>query len=100
MRRINMTDLLPDAPASRPTVPQARLDQMRATAQELEATFLAEMLKHTGFGEARDAFGGGPGEEQFASLLRMEHARALAETGGIGLAESVFRSLLARETVP
>lgn len=77
---------------------RAQPDQdLRAVAQELEASFLAEMLKHARFGEARGSFGGGAGEDQFASLLRTEHARALAENGGIGLAESIFESLLARQ---
>lgn len=73
------------------------LESLRALAQDLEASFLAEMLKHAGFGDSRESFGGGAGEDQFASLLRAEHARALADQGGIGLAESLFQSLLARE---
>lgn len=77
-------------------VSPAREEELRAAAMELEAGFLAEMLKQARFGEARDAFGGGAGEEQFASLLRMEHARALAARGGVGLAESIFRALVDR----
>ncbi len=71
---------------------------LRDVARELEASFLAEMLKHAGFGESRESFGGGIGEEQFASLLRTEHARALTDRGGIGLAESLFRALVARSS--
>ncbi|OAN69324.1 chemotaxis protein chel [Jannaschia sp. EhC01] len=72
--------------------------QMREVAEDLEAAFLAEMLKHAGFGEARDheSFGGGIGEEQFSSMLRDEHSRALSAIGGIGLAESIFDSLVRR----
>ncbi len=73
--------------------------ELRQVSQELEASFLAEMLKHAGFGETRGSFGGGAGEEQFASLLRTEHARALAERGGIGLAEQIFQSLLERQAI-
>ena len=73
---------------------------LRDVAQELEASFLAEMLKHAGFGESRDSFGGGVGEEQFASLLRAEHARALVERGGIGLAQSLYTALVARGDRP
>lgn len=69
-------------------------EALREVAQDLEAAFLAEMLKHAGFGEARESFGGGIGEEQMTSLMRTEHARALAEQGGIGLAESIFQSLV------
>lgn len=69
---------------------------LRATAQALEAQFLAEMLKSAGLGEARDAFGGGIGEEQFASFLRGEQATAMARNGGIGLAESIFEAMKRR----
>ena len=62
-------------------------------AQQLEASFLSEMLKSAGFGAAREALGGGVGEEQFASLLRDEHARALVDRGGIGLAQNLFEAL-------
>ncbi len=62
-------------------------------AEELEAAFLAEMLSHAGFGAARDSFGGGIGEEQFASFLRTEQAKGLVAKGGIGLAEHFVRSM-------
>ena len=64
-----------------------------AKAQELEATFLAEMLRHAGLGEADSAFAGGVGEEQFASFLRNEQALAMARSGGIGLAETLFNAM-------
>ncbi len=66
---------------------------MRRAAEELEATFLAEMLKPMGANSARDSFGGGIGEEQFASFLRQEEARAMVHGGGIGLAESIFQAM-------
>lgn len=84
---------------ARPLVPPAgngRTDQdqaIRAAAQALEATFISEMLKGTGLGEARDAFGGGIGEDQFASFLREEQSKLIADRGGFGLAESIFQSL-------
>ena len=59
-----------------PPKPESRNQELMRLSQELEATFLAEMLKHAGFGESRASFGGGVGEDQFASLLRGEHARA------------------------
>ncbi|SFD66924.1 Rod binding protein [Roseivivax sediminis] len=66
---------------------------LRDAAVGLEAQFLSEMLKAARFGKAPDAFGGGAGEDQFASLLRDSHARQLAEAGGIGLAEQIFNML-------
>lgn len=62
-------------------------------AQELEVSFLSEMLKAAGFGEARQTFGGGAGEEQFSSFLREAQAREMVRAGGIGLAEQFFNAL-------
>lgn len=73
---------------------------LRRVAEELEANFLAEMLKHAGFGEERRTFGGGVGEAQFASFLRSEHSRALVERGGIGLSQSLFEALVSRQSPP
>jgi Rod binding domain-containing protein len=70
--------------------------RLRAVARDLEASFLATMLASAGLGQTREAFGGGPGEEQFSSFLTAETARALVDRGGIGLAESLFDALKAR----
>lgn len=67
--------------------------KLRDVAQKLEANFLAEMLKHSGFGEARGSFGGGAGEDQFGSFLRQAYADDIAKTRGIGLAEHIFEAL-------
>lgn len=66
---------------------------LRAVARELEASFLAEMLKSAGLGKSRESFGGGEGENQFASFLVQEHAKALVDAGGIGLSEAIFEAL-------
>jgi Rod binding domain-containing protein len=70
---------------------------LRQAAVALEAQFLTEMLKSAGLGETPDGFGGGIGEEQFASLLRDEQAGAMARHGGIGLAESIFEAMKRRQ---
>ena len=36
----------------------------REAAEQLETAFVAEMLKSAGFGESRETFGGGAGEEE------------------------------------
>ena len=71
---------------------------LQEAAKKLEATFLAEMLKSTGLGKSRDSFGGGTGEDQFASFLVQEHAQAMVDAGGIGLAESLYNALKERQT--
>ena len=71
-------------------------EALRQVARDLEATFLAEMLAVAGLGEMPETFGGGVGEEQFASMLRQEQARIIASGGGIGLAETIFHALKER----
>ncbi|MEM8957492.1 MAG: rod-binding protein [Pseudomonadota bacterium] len=72
------------------------LDKLRAAAVDLEASFLAEILKSAGLGESQGSFSGGVGEAQFVSFLRREQAEQMAQTGGIGLAEQIFESLKGR----
>lgn len=69
-------------------------DSIQRAANELEAAFLAEMLKSAGLGKTPEGFGGGVGEDQFASFLREAQAKAMVEAGGIGLAEHVFNALV------
>jgi len=83
-------------PAVKPPTPQSDT-RLRQVAQELETTFIAEMLKNAGLGETRSAFGGGHGEDQFASFMRDEQARQMVHAGGIGLTESLFQALKDRQ---
>lgn len=76
---------------------ETRRAQLTEVAVALEASFLAEMLKHGGQGKARDSFGGGAGEDAFSGLLAREQAGLLAAGGGIGLAEHIVESLMKRE---
>lgn len=82
---------------SQTPIPDSRETAMRKLAVELEASFLAEMLKFGGLGESRDSFNGGVGEEAFSSMMVREQATLMAEGGGIGLAEHIVKSLLRRE---
>jgi Rod binding domain-containing protein len=75
----------------------ARAQELRDVAKAFEASFLAEMLKASGLGESRSEFGGGAGEDAFASMMVDEQAQLMVERGGIGLSESIFQSLWARE---
>ena len=79
-----------------PRIPPSQDQALRDAARELEANFLAEMLKSAGVGKTREMFGGGAGEDQFASFMRMEQARQMASNGGIGLAESLYNALKER----
>jgi Rod binding domain-containing protein len=70
--------------------------ELRAVADQLEASFLAEMLKSAGFDQSRDSFGGGAGEDQFSSFLVQAQAEKMVAAGGIGLGESLFNALKGR----
>ena len=70
--------------------------ELRVAAEAFEAAFLAEMLTHAGLGRTPEAFGGGHGEDAFASLLVREQAQLLTARGGIGLADAIHAALAAR----
>ena len=69
---------------------------MRQAAENLEATFLSEMLKSAGLGAQKGSFGGGIGEDQFSSFLREAQAKDMVRAGGIGLAEALFEAMNAQ----
>ena len=93
-----MSAIDPTGAAALPSLPSTTLrdEKLREAARELEANFLAEMLKSAGVGKTPEAFGGGAGEDQFASFLRLEQAREMVNAGGIGLAQSLFEALKER----
>ena len=83
--------------AASPRALTGRDEKLWTLARDLEASFLAEMLKSAGVGKPRDTFGGGAGEDQFSSFLVREYAEAATQSGGIGLRESIYRSLAGQE---
>ncbi|MBP0483355.1 rod-binding protein [Sagittula salina] len=91
---MELPSISPDAASPRGRLSAEQQEKkLRAAAMELEANFLAEMLKAAGVGKPPETFGGGAGEDQFASLMRLEQARELSASGGIGLAESIYHAL-------
>lgn len=76
-----------------PLSPLPTPSPLRAKAAEMEAAFLSQMLQAAGLGAPSKDFGGGTGEEQFASFLREAQAKAIVQSGGLGLTEALFRSM-------
>jgi peptidoglycan hydrolase FlgJ len=76
-----------------PLFPSRIPDPTARKAQEFEATFLAEMLRHAGSGPMAGAFGGGLGEAQFHSLLVRAQADAIVSAGGLGLADQIAQRM-------
>jgi peptidoglycan hydrolase FlgJ len=91
MTEVSLTRSLP------PATPTKRDQALWKAAQQLEVSFLSEMLKSAGLGSPRETFGGGIGEEQFGSFLRNAQAESMVKAGGIGLAESLFETLKSRD---
>lgn len=74
---------------------QAKRSQIRQTAEEFEATFLAQMLKPMFENLSTDGmFGGGFGEQMYRSMLTDEMGKSIAAAGGVGLADTVQREML------
>ena len=84
---------------SNPSQITARNPKLLRAAQELEASFLSEILKSSGLASPSQAFGGGVGEQHFSTFLVREYASIIAENGGLGMAEAIYQSLLEGGTV-
>ena len=82
-------------PANQP--PQAPQDAaLFDLAKKFEATFLTEMLRHTGLGKSPEGFDGGAGEARFSGFLVEAYAEQLSDSGQIGLADQIYSDLVAR----
>jgi len=75
--------------------PQAR---MHAQAQSFEATFLNSMFQHMYDGVGGDGpFGNSQGVGPWRSFLTDQYAKSFVKAGGIGIANAVYKQMLARQ---
>lgn len=82
--------------------PSARTDvnntKARASAEEFESVFLSNMFNQMFTGIDGDGpFGGGGKAGVWRSFLTDEYAKSFARAGGIGIADHVYRALLAQQ---
>jgi hypothetical protein len=69
-------------------------DPVWKAAKEFEALMLSEMFTHMFSGIKSDGlFGGGHAEETYRTFLMQSYGESVAENGGIGLAEAVYRDI-------
>jgi Rod binding domain-containing protein len=69
-------------------------------AQDFEAMFIAQMLKPMFQSLSTEGmFGGGKGEEAYRSLLVEEYGKAIANAGGVGIADQVKAEMLKLQEV-
>lgn len=64
-------------------------------AKDFESFFLSQMLDQISKGIASDGlFGGGHAEQVFKGLLNQEYGKAIAKSGGVGIADMVRTEML------
>jgi peptidoglycan hydrolase FlgJ len=87
----------PDALANPNAQPNAKA-KARANAVEFEGVFLnsmfSQMLTST---NGEGPFGGGGAGGVWRSFLTEEYSKSFAKAGGIGLADDIYRSLIAHQ---
>lgn len=72
----------------------------RKAAEDFESIFIQQFVEQMWSGVETDgAFGGGNGEKVFRSLLNEEYAKNIASSGGIGLADNVYREIIKLQEV-
>jgi Rod binding domain-containing protein len=70
----------------------------RNAATDFEAVFLNSMFAQMFTGlDGEGPFGGGAGAGVWRSFLSEEYAKTFAQAGGIGIADHVYRALLAQQ---
>lgn len=83
---------VPDAAKNAKATPEVKA---RAQAKEFEQVFLSSMLNQMFAGlETSGPFHGGAGEETWRGMLVDRYAEQIAKSGGIGVADAVYRQLL------
>ena len=70
----------------------------RAAAQDFEAVFLNSMFQHMFTGiDGEGPFGGSGATGVWRSMLTDEYSKSFAKAGGIGIADQVYRTLMAQQ---
>jgi Rod binding domain-containing protein len=70
----------------------------RSTAIDFEAQFLNSMFNQMFTGIDGDGpFGGGPAVGVWRSFLSEQYAKSFAKAGGVGIADHVYRALIAQQ---
>ncbi|HTT46756.1 MAG TPA: flagellar assembly peptidoglycan hydrolase FlgJ [Pseudolabrys sp.] len=92
---LDLVNLAPKAPGKLTANGQAKA---RAAAQDFEAVFLNSMFQHMFTGvDGEGPFGGQGATGVWRSVLTDQYAKSIAKAGGIGIADQVYRSLIAHQ---
>jgi Rod binding domain-containing protein len=95
LRPLDLLNAKTPAAGKLPTDNQAKA---RATSQDFEAVFLNSMFKQMFTGvEGEGPFGGNGATGVWRSFLTDEYAKSFAKAGGIGIADQVYKTLIAQQ---
>jgi len=90
-------DLLTNSTAQTKLAPTTQA-KARAAARDFEAVFLNSMFQHMFTGiEGEGPFGGSGAVGVWRSMLTDEYSKSFAKSGGIGIADQVYRTLMAQQ---
>jgi Rod binding domain-containing protein len=74
-------------------------DKMRAQAQDFESMFVSSMMQHMFTGIGNDGpLGSAPSVGPWRSMLTDQYAKGIVKAGGLGLANQIYKAILARQT--
>jgi len=76
------------------------IQQARQVSEDFEAVFIGQMLQplFQNLG-AEKPFGGGQSESMWRSMQVDEYGKAIAKSGGIGIADHVFKEILKMQEI-
>ena len=85
----------PTKAAPTPSVARGDVAGARKTAEDFAAFFFSQSFENIFGNMSSDSmFGGGSAESVYKSLLTQEYGKAVARTGGLGIADAVQREIL------
>jgi len=97
---LSALDLLNINPPAAGKLSAAGKAKAHAAAQDFEAVFLNSMFQHMFAGvDGEGPFGGQGATGVWRSVLTDQYAKAIAKSGGIGIADQVYRSLMAQQEI-
>jgi Rod binding domain-containing protein len=77
--------------------PQAQ-EKAKAASRDFEAVFLNTMFQQMSSGvKGEGPFGDTPGTGPWRSMLTDEYAKGVAKSGGVGISDDVFRTLIMQQ---
>jgi len=97
---LNPLDMLNTSETTFGKISAAGKAKARATSQDFEAVFLNSMFQQMFTGLQGDGpFGGSGATGVWRSFLTDEYSKSFAKAGGIGIADQVYRSLIAQQEI-